>query len=69
MGLRKPDPRIYELLLARLGRPAAEVVLVDDFEENLGPAAALGMATVHFTGLDACRQALAELCPSGVCAR
>jgi epoxide hydrolase-like predicted phosphatase len=69
LGIRKPDPRIYEALLTRLRRPAAEVALIDDFEENLEPAAALGMATVHFTGLDACRQALAGLCVLGVHAR
>jgi epoxide hydrolase-like predicted phosphatase len=61
VGLRKPDPRMFEALLVRLERPAAEVAFVDDFEENLEPAAALGMATVHFTGVDACRGALAEL--------
>ena len=61
IGLRKPDPRVYEELLARLGRPAAEVAFVDDFAENLVPAAALGLRTVHFTGVDACRAALADL--------
>ena len=60
-GVRKPDQRFYEELLARLGRPAAEIVFIDDFEENLSPAAALGFRTVLFTGLDACRRALADL--------
>lgn len=48
VGLRKPDPRIYELLLERLGRDAREVVFVDDFEENLPPAAALGINVIAF---------------------
>jgi epoxide hydrolase-like predicted phosphatase len=61
VGLRKPDPPIYEALLTRLQCPAAEVALVDDFEENLEPAAALGLVTVHFTGRDACRLILTEL--------
>ena len=60
-GLRKPDPAIYEELLRRLGRPAAEVVFVDDFEENLEPAEALGLRTIHFTGEPACRDALTAL--------
>jgi epoxide hydrolase-like predicted phosphatase len=64
VGVRKPDPRLYEELLDRLGRPASEVAFVDDFEENLVPAASLGLATVHFTGIDACRRALADL---GIC--
>jgi epoxide hydrolase-like predicted phosphatase len=60
VGLRKPDSRIYELLLERLARPAAEVVYVDDFEENLPPAAALGFQTVHFEDPDQCRRALEQ---------
>jgi epoxide hydrolase-like predicted phosphatase len=61
IGVRKPDPRFYEELLTRLRRPADEVAFVDDFAENLVPAAALGLSTVHFTDLDACRAALAGL--------
>lgn len=60
-GVRKPDPGFYAELLRRLDRPATEVVFVDDFEENLGPAAALGFHTILFTGMDACRETLAEL--------
>jgi epoxide hydrolase-like predicted phosphatase len=61
VGMRKPDPRIYTELLTRLRRPAAEVVLIDDFEENLAPAAALGLTTIHFRGARACRDALTGL--------
>ena len=61
IGIRKPDPRFYEELVSRLGRPAAEIAFVDDFTENLAPAAALGIATVHFTGIEACRRALTDL--------
>jgi HAD superfamily hydrolase (TIGR01509 family) len=61
IGARKPDPAVYEALLGRLCRPAAEVAFVDDFAENLVPAAALGLATVLFTGIDDCRTALAAL--------
>ncbi len=61
VGIRKPDLRFYEELLSRLARPAAEIAFVDDFTENLAPAAALGFATVHFTGIDACRRALTDL--------
>jgi putative hydrolase of the HAD superfamily len=48
VGMRKPEPRIYELTLERLGLPAEACVFVDDLEVNLPPARALGMATVHF---------------------
>jgi long-chain acyl-CoA synthetase len=60
-GVRKPDRGFYEELLRRLDRPAAEVVFIDDFEENLAPAAELGFQTVLFTSLDACRRSLTEL--------
>jgi len=58
VGMRKPDPRIYRELLTRLGRRAEEVVFVDDFEENLVPASAMGMTVVHFDGARTCREAL-----------
>ncbi len=54
-GLAKPDPRVYELLVARTGRPLAELVFVDDRPENVEAAVALGMAGLVFTGADALR--------------
>jgi len=47
VGIRKPEPRIYELALDAIGLPAEEIVFVDDLPGNLKPARALGMATVH----------------------
>ena len=58
VGLRKPDPRIYELVLSKLGVDAAEAVFLDDLGINLKPARALGMTTIKVTDPDA---ALAEL--------
>jgi putative hydrolase of the HAD superfamily len=48
VGCRKPDRRIYEVLLERLGADPAACVMVDDRTRNLAPAAALGMKTIHF---------------------
>jgi len=45
-GLRKPDPRIYELTCERLGVPPSEAVSLDDLGVNLKSARALGMATI-----------------------
>jgi putative hydrolase of the HAD superfamily len=45
-GLRKPDPRIYELALSRLEVSATETVFLDDLGINLKPARAMGMATI-----------------------
>jgi putative hydrolase of the HAD superfamily len=47
VGIRKPEPRIYELGAERAGAPPEACVFVDDLPWNLGPAAELGMATVH----------------------
>jgi epoxide hydrolase-like predicted phosphatase len=48
VGMRKPDPRIYELTCERLGVAAEACVFVDDIELNCEAAAALGMTAVHF---------------------
>ncbi len=50
VGLRKPDPAVYELAAERLGLPPAACVFVDDLPGNLKPARALGMATVVHRG-------------------
>lgn len=57
-GLRKPDPRIYELVCARLGVTPPETVFLDDLGANLKPARALGMTTIKVTDPD---NALIEL--------
>lgn len=46
VGIRKPSPRMFELGVERLGVPPERIVFVDDFEENLVPARAMGMAGV-----------------------
>jgi putative hydrolase of the HAD superfamily len=59
VGMRKPEPEIYELTLERLdGIPAADCIFVDDIEANCEAAAALGMHAVRFTGND---EAIAEI--------
>jgi putative hydrolase of the HAD superfamily len=45
-GVRKPEPAIYELALARLGVPPAACVFLDDLGINLKPARAMGMTTI-----------------------
>jgi 2-haloacid dehalogenase len=47
--LIKPDPKIFHLLLTRLGLPAEAVLLVDDSLKNIEAARQLGFHTVHFT--------------------
>jgi len=59
VGLIKPDPRIFELLLARIGRAPAECVYIDDNPKNVA-AAALGLDAIAFEGADQLRVALAR---------
>lgn len=47
-GVAKPDARIYQLALMRLGMQPDEVVFVDDKESNIEAAQRLGIHTVHF---------------------
>jgi putative hydrolase of the HAD superfamily len=58
VGMRKPDPEIYELTLDRLGLPGDACVFVDDFEVNCLTAARLGMRAVQFESND---QAIPEI--------
>jgi putative hydrolase of the HAD superfamily len=58
VGLRKPDLRIYELVLGELDVTASATVFLDDLGINLKPARALGMTTIKVTDPDA---ALSEL--------
>ncbi|PHQ68324.1 MAG: HAD family hydrolase [Sneathiella sp.] len=58
VGLRKPDPKIYEYACAEMGVTADQVVYLDDLGINLKPAAAMGMKTIKVVTED---QALADL--------
>jgi putative hydrolase of the HAD superfamily len=46
LGVRKPDPRFYELALEAVGVAATEAVFLDDLGINLKPARALGITTI-----------------------
>jgi len=46
-GLRKPDPRIYQLVCERMQIPLSETAFLDDIGSNLKPARALGMTTIR----------------------
>jgi epoxide hydrolase-like predicted phosphatase len=50
VGMRKPEPGIYELTVERLGDGvvAGDCLFVDDIEANCEMATELGMTAVHF---------------------
>jgi putative hydrolase of the HAD superfamily len=58
LGVRKPDPRFYELACERLGVSPEQCVFLDDLGVNLKPARALGMHTIKVSDPE---QALDEL--------
>ncbi len=61
VGLRKPDPRIYELVCRELGVPPARAAFLDDIGLNLKPARALGMATIKVVEPDPALRELGAL--------
>jgi len=48
VGMIKPEPEIFELLLQRMGRPAHECLFIDDALANIDQARKMGFATIHF---------------------
>jgi len=48
VGYRKPDKRIYNLLLDRIQSPPSDCVFVDDRSKNLRPASEIGIKTIRF---------------------
>ena len=48
VGVVKPDPRIFEILFARVGKRPEELLFVDDSINNVEAARAAGMPTIHF---------------------
>ncbi|HIL96765.1 MAG TPA: HAD family hydrolase, partial [Pseudomonadales bacterium] len=57
-GIRKPNPRIYEIACESMDIKPKEAVFLDDLGINLKPARALGMTTIKVLTAD---QALTEL--------
>jgi putative hydrolase of the HAD superfamily len=58
IGLRKPDPRIYRMMIDALGVDPKHCVYLDDLGVNLKPAREMGMTTIKVVNGP---QAIAEL--------
>jgi putative hydrolase of the HAD superfamily len=58
IGLRKPDPRIYQMMVETLGVDPKACVYLDDLGVNLKPAREMGMTTIKVVNAP---QAIAEL--------
>ncbi len=57
-GVRKPDPRIYQMMCEQLAVEPVNCIYLDDLGINCKPAAGLGMKAIKVVGVD---QTLAEL--------
>jgi putative hydrolase of the HAD superfamily len=53
LGLAKPDPAIYLKTAEALGTAPKHILFIDDREENVEAAAALGFQTIQFTAYSA----------------
>lgn len=58
--IAKPDPRVFRLLLDRIGRPAETCLLIDDSETNLAVARDLGFEVIHFRSPEGLKAGLKE---------
>jgi 2-haloacid dehalogenase len=61
VGVIKPDPRIYQIMLDRFAIDPASAVYIDDKAENAEAATRLGIHGIHFTDPAALRRALVEV--------
>jgi putative hydrolase of the HAD superfamily len=61
VGLRKPEPAMYQRALDILGCKPERVLFIDDRHENVAGGLAAGMNVIQFTGADALRSELSNL--------
>jgi putative hydrolase of the HAD superfamily len=66
VGVRKPTKQIYRRVLGMTQANPERSVFVDDREQNLAPARALGMHTIRFTSANQLARDLAELGFEGI---
>jgi len=58
---RKPDPVVFQRLLARWNVPARAAVFIDDDREYIEGAVKAGLRAIHYQGLPQLRTALRQL--------
>jgi 2-haloacid dehalogenase len=61
VGLIKPDPRIFDLLIARFSIDPRRAVYIDDVAANVAAAQPFGLHAIHFTTPAALRAELVAL--------
>jgi putative hydrolase of the HAD superfamily len=61
VGMRKPDPKIYELACRELGTAIDATIFLDDIGSNLKSARALGLTTIKVDDPEAALRELSAL--------
>lgn len=59
-GIAKPDARIYQALLERIGCKAEDCLFIDDSPRNIEAAQMLGLQTILFSSPSELREALVQ---------
>lgn len=67
VGMRKPEPGIYELMAQALEKPAGALLFIDDLGVNLKPARAMGWQTLKYEHTAPVLEVLAAVA-AGACA-
>jgi epoxide hydrolase-like predicted phosphatase len=60
-GMRKPEKRIYEIALERLGVKPNEAIFIDDKQENIDAAKELGIYGILFVNPDQVKKELSSI--------
>ena len=67
VGVRKPDPAIYQLGVDAMGYPASEIVVVgDSFSKDVMPAHTIGCQTVWLKGIGWGKETTDESIPDAI---
>lgn len=61
-GVKKPDRKIYELTLEKLGLQPEQSVLIDDKPEYINSAKEVGINTIIFRNIEQVKSELSRLC-------
>jgi 2-haloacid dehalogenase len=61
VGHVKPNPRIFQIMLDKIGRPAGECLFIDDSLANIQQAQKMGFPVIHFQSPEQLRADLHQL--------
>ena len=61
MGVIKPHPEIFEMMLGQTNTAPQDAIMIDDREYNIDGAKAVGMQAIHFTDALSLKKALDQL--------